>query len=408
MTDQAPLPLEGVRITDFSWIVAGPQATRICADLGAEVIKVENESHLDSIRLGLPQPDIEPSYNSSGFHSNLNRNKLSITANIHHPGGREVVERLIAVSDVVIENYSAGAFSRMGFDYERLRELRPDIIYVSLSGFGHLGRDASYVTWGPTAQAVSGCTQMSGLPDQDPAGWGYSYLDHSAGYYGSIAVLMALHHRARTGQGQHVDMAQIETGMVLCGVPMLDYQVNGRAYERVGNRSRYPAIAPHNTYRCEGDDRWIAIVAETQEQWTTLCDVLGLDCDDDPRFADNESRKQNEDALDATIDAATRGHDPVDLMLALQARGVPAGLCQRSDDKMERDPQLAARDFYPTATHPVLGEHRFEGYPVHFSNARWRLDGGAPLFGGDNHDVLTRLLGYSDDEVATLLAEAAI
>ncbi len=196
--------------------------------------------------------------------------------------------------------------------------------------------------------------------------------------------------------------------MVLCGVPILDYQVNGREYERVGNRSRYPAIAPHNTYRCAGDDRWIAIVAETEEQWSALCDVLDLDCALDPRFSGNDRRKRHEDVLDAAIDAATRNHDPVDLMRALQLRGVPAGLCQRSDDKMERDPQLAARDFYPTAVHPALGEHRFEGYPVQFSEARWRINGGAPLFGGDNHDVLPRLLGYSDTEVATLITEAAI
>lgn len=407
-----PLPLEGIRVCDFSWIVAGPTATRILADMGAEVVKVENESYLDSMRIGLQANPERPSVNGSGFHSNFNRNKLGITANIHHPKGREVVERLLSISDVVIENFSAGAFERMGFGWDRLVELNPRIIYVSLSGFGHLGRDNSYVTWGPTAQAVSGATQMSGLPDQPPAGWGFSYLDHTAGYYGAIAVLMALAHRRRTGEGQYVDMAQIETGAVLGGIPVLDKQINGRDYERIGNRSRYPEIAPHNTYRCRDDeltDRWVAIVADTDDAWRALSEELGAPAlADDARFASNADRIANQDALDAAITERTRTRDGTELMYALQARGVAAGLCQRSDDKMERDPQLAARGFYLMAPHDELGEHRYEGLPFAFRNARWRMDRGAPLLSQDTFDVLTRLLNYAPEEVAELQGEAAV
>ncbi len=407
--DQRPLPLEGIRVCDFSWIVAGPQATRILADLGAEVIKVENESYMDSMRIGLQQDPERRTVNGSGFHSNFNRNKLGITANLHRPGGREVVERLIAKSDVVVENYSAGAFARMGFPYERLEELRPGIIYVSLSGFGHVGRDASYVTWGPTAAAVSGATAMSGLPHHPPAGWGYSYLDHTAGFYGAIAVLMALYHRDRTGEGQHIDMAQVETGMVLGGVPMLDYQVNGRHYERVGNHSRWPAVAPHNIYRCAGDDRWIAIVAESDQQWRALCDVLDApELASDERFATSEARLAEQDALDAAIEEHTRRFEPHELMYALQQRGVPAGVCQTMEDRMERDPQLVDRGYYRAAPHGELGNHRFEGLPMRFSAVRWRMDRGAPLLGEDNERVLTGLLGYSAEELARLAAEAAI
>ncbi len=420
---ELPLPLDGVRVCDFSWIVAGPQATRILADLGADVIKVENESYLDSMRLGLQTNPAEPSYNASGFHSNFNRNKRGITANLHHPRGREAVERLLAESDAVIENFSAGAFARMGFSWERLREINPRLVYVSLSGFGHTGRDESYVTWGPTAQAVSGATQMSGMPDRPPAGWGYSYLDHTAGYYGAIAVLLGLRHRDRTGEGQHVDMAQIETGMVLTGVPVLDAQVNGRDYVRAGNRSRYPAIAPHGTYRCAEDNRasaemsdhdvtddnWLAIVAETEEQWTALCEVLDApDLASDDRFASNEARLANEDALDAAIAERTRQRDAFELMYALQGAGVPAGACQRYDDKLDRDPQHAAREFYRTAPHDVLGEHRYEGYPVTFSGARWRMDHGAPLVGEHTAEVLMDLLGFSSEELAEMIGEAAV
>ncbi len=400
-----PLPLEGIRVCDFSWIVAGPQATRILADLGAEVIKVENADHLDAVRRmpGQPGP------NRRGMHNNFNRNKLGITANLTHAGGRELVERLIGVSDLVVENYSPGAFARMGFPYERLRELRPDIVYLSISGYGHVGRDASYVTWGPTAQAVSGATAVSGLPDQPPAGWGYSYLDHTAGYYGAIAALMALYHRAQTGEGQHVDLSQVETGMLLAGVQMLDFQVNGRPSERIGNRSRWPAVAPHGIYPCAGEDRWIAIAVEDDVCWRALCAELGLPAlAADERFTTNEGRVAHEDALDAAIASCTPEREAHELMEALQSRGVAAGVVQTMEDRMERDPQLAARGFYPVAPHPELGDHRFEGVPLRFSKARWRLDRGAPLLGEHTREIATGLLGYSESEYETLVAEGAV
>ncbi len=410
---QKPLPLAGVRVCDFSWIVAGPQATRILADLGAQVIRVESEAHLDSMRVGAQLDSGPPSYNRSGFFSNFNRNKLGITANLDHPKGREVVERLIKVSDIIVENFSAFAFEHMGFSWQRLQELNPRIIYISLSGFGHVGRDASYVTWGPTAAAVSGVTFMSGLPDQPPAGWGYSYLDHTAGFYGAIAALLALHHREETGRGQYVDISQVETGTVLTGVPILDYQVNGRHFERIGNHSRWPAVAPHNTYRCADDldglDRWIAIAAESDGQWRALCDVIGCpELTFDPRFATNLARVANQEALDAGIAKRTRGYDAREVMYLLQARGVPAGVAQNARDKLEHDPQHRFRGFFPAAPHSELGEHRFEGLPMRFSDSRWEIRRGAPCLGEDTMEVLTSLLGFSSEEVVALMAEAAV
>ena len=395
MTNEKPLPLEGVRVADFTWIVAGPQATRVLGDLGAEVIKVENESYMDAVR-GAP-----------GLHHNFHRNKLSMTANLHHPRGREAVERLIAASDIVVENYSTGAFARMGFPYERLRELREDIIYISLSGYGQVGRDNQYSTWGPTAQGVSGTTAVSGLPGpHPPAGWGYSYLDHTGGYYGAIAALMALWHRDETGEGQHVDMSQVETGMILNGVPMLDYQVNGRHYERIGNRRRWPAVAPHGIYRAAGDDRWIAIAAEDDADWQAIRDVLGLD--DDPRFATNEGRVAAQDELDAMIEARTSTLAAEELSDRLVARNVAAGVCQTIEDRMEHDPQLKARGFYPAAEHLELGLHRVEGLPMQFSNARWDVRRGGPVIGQDTRYVLLDLLGYSESEVDEMTAELAV
>ena len=407
--DGRPLPLAGVRVVDFTWIVAGPQATRILADFGADVIKVENESHLDSVRMGGGRKDDEAArFNSSGLFNNLNRNKRSLTINLFHPRGRELLEELIAGADAVTENFSPGAFERMGFGWDRLRELNPDIIYMSLSGFGHLGRDSSYVTWGPTAQAISGLTYLSGLPDQPPAGWGYSYLDHSAGYYGAIALMLALRKRSREGGPLRVDLSQAETGMVMAGAQMLDAQVNNRPSKRSGNLLPYPEIAPHNTYRCAGEDRWIALAVETDEHWAALCDVLDADrLAADPRFGTNGGRVEAREELDAAIDALTRGWDTRELMYALQARGVPAGVAQTTEDKMELDPQLAARSFYPRADHPILGEHRFEALPFHLSRFGWRLSRGAPLLGEHNDDVLAEL-GCDEDEIARLREELAI
>lgn len=388
-------PLSGVRVCDFTWIVAGPQATRIFADLGAEVIKVENDSYLDAVR-GAP-----------GLHNNFNRNKLGITANLHHPRGREVVERLIASSDIVIENFSSGAFERMGFPYERLRELRRDIIYVSLSGFGQSGRDSSHVTWGPTAQGISGLTAMSGDSNLEPAGWGYSYLDHTAGFYAAISSLLALWHRKQTGEGRHIDMAQVETGIFLSGVELLNYQVNGAPYRRIGNRSR--DYAPHGIYPASSPDTWVAIAAESDIEWRAVC--MGIDAEgllSDERYSSLESRLANQDSLDNVIATKTRGFEASELVELLQRSGVRAAVCQTIEDRMENDPQLLARGFYPSAGHSELGSHRFEGFPTLFSGNRPGVQHGAPVVGEHTDYVLQELLDYTPDEIQLLRDEAAI
>ena len=406
--DERPRPLAGVRVVDFTWIVAGPQATRIVGDLGADVIRVENEGHLDSLRASAPLDDGTPDPNRSGMFNNFNRNKRGITANIYHPRTRELIEQLITGADAVTENFSPGAFARMGFSFERLRELNPNIIYLSLSGYGHYGRDSSYVTWGPTAQAVSGLTYLSGLPDQPPAGWGYSYLDHSAGYYGAIALLLALRRRERIEGAQRIDLSQVETGMVMCGVTMLDTQINGGESERIGNRSSYPAMAPHGAYRCAGDDRWITIAVESEAHWRELCDELGApELAGDERFANLEARLAAQDELDAAIEECTRRRDPRELMYALQARGVPAGLAQHTQDKMEHDEQLAARGFYRAAPSPYVGDRFYEGLPFLFHQLGWDVRRGGPGIGEHIDEVLTEL-GCTPAEIAQLRAEAAV
>ncbi len=412
--DPTRLPLTGVRVVDFSWIVAGPQATRILADFGADVIRVEYAGRVDSIRIGLIQPGTPAgSLNGSGFFNNLNRNKRSITLNMNDPAGLETIRTLLAVSDVVVENYSAGVMEAKGLSYEAMAAVNPAIIYLSLSGFGHAGRDRENITWGPTAQAVSGLTFMSGLPEEPSAGWGYSYLDHTAGYYGALAVLQALYHRQRTGQGQYVDISQIETGMVLAGPQILDRSVNDRTYRRhgnpPGNHASYPAVAPHNTYPCKGEDRWIAIAVESEAQWDKLLAVMGSpEWAQGPRFDLNAGRLAHQEELDRRIGEWTAGWDAFDLMLSLQKAGVPAGVVQTIADRMERDPQLAHRGFYPEADHTELGRHRFEGVPFTMSRSVWQVARGAPLLGEHNAAVLGDLLGMPEERTLELTLEASI
>lgn len=414
--------LSGVRVLDFSWIVAGPTCTTILAEFGAEVIKVESRDVRDMVR-GAPAAGAPPGPNSSGMFNNLNRNKLGLSLNVVHPKGFELIQHLVSISDVVVENFSAGTLAdKWNLGYEEQRKLRPDIIYCSLSGFGHTGRSRDNTTWGPIAQALSGLTFMSGLPDQEPAGWGFSYMDQTAGFEAAIAVLMALHHRNRTGQGQWIDMSQVEGGIVLTGSAILDFTVNGRRYRRPGNppanHADHPRVAPHNAYRCAGevvvgdgrkDGRWCAIACYTEDQWRALCRVMaqpGLAADS--RFATNLDRLKHQDQLDALIDSWTRDKDARQLMHTLQAAGVPAGMVQNARDKVEDDPHLKARNFIVEADHPVLGTRKFEGIPIHLSETPGKVWRGAPLLGEHSSQVLQELLGLDDSAVAGLEAEGVI
>jgi crotonobetainyl-CoA:carnitine CoA-transferase CaiB-like acyl-CoA transferase len=290
-----------------------------------------------------------------------------------------------------------------GLDYAQLRELREDIIYCSISGFGHTGRDRDNTTWGPTAQALSGITAMSGLPGLPPAGFGYSYLDHTAGYYAANAIMMALHHRNRTGEGQHIDISQVETGMALTGPAVLDYTVNGRSWLRdgmpPGNRAWEPAVAPHNTYRCRGDDRWVAIAVGTDGEWQALGRALGAPpWAIDPRLASNAGRLTHQDEIDAHIAAWTADRDAYEVMGALQAAGVPAGVCQHASDRFERDPQLRARRWWRTVPHPEAGDLDGDGVTPRLDRTPGAVRAAAPVLGADTYDVMRHVVGLTEAE----------
>jgi crotonobetainyl-CoA:carnitine CoA-transferase CaiB-like acyl-CoA transferase len=428
------MALAGVRILDFTRLGFGSQATLICGCLGAEVIRVESTSRPDPIRVMppyVPEPGQHgeafgaatlanatraPSPNRGGIFYKYNTGgKRSITVDARHPKGLALLRDLVRVSDVVTESFAAGTLERWGLGYEEQRAVRPDVVYVSMCGFGHAGPDTAHVTMGPTAQALTGLTFMVGLPDRPPAGWSFSYLDHVGGYLGALAVLAGLHHRARTGEGQHLDVSQLEPATALSGAILLDALVNGRPSRRPGfpTGNRRSASAPGGAYRCAGEDRWIAISCRTEEHWRALVEAMGKPAwAADPRFATFASRREHPDELDSQLERFTSGFDRYELMDTLQHAGVPAGVVQDAPDRLERDPQLRARGHFTMLGNDEVDPLPLEGVPFHMAATPPHTGGiahrGPPTLGQDTDAVLRELLALGDDELDALHGEGVL
>jgi crotonobetainyl-CoA:carnitine CoA-transferase CaiB-like acyl-CoA transferase len=416
-------PLAGIRVCDFCWMGVGSVATRLLGDFGAEVIKIETRTRLDLPRrlpiykgedrrtFGEEDPDPDP--DKGGLFNNYCRNKLGVTIDLRQDRGRELAERLIARCSVVTENFAPGVMERWGFTYERLRELRPDVIYARMSGYGHSGPYGDYRSYGPVVQAVSGLSHISGLPGREPSGWGLSYMDNMAAYYASSALLMAILHREQTGEGTEIDVSAVEVGVHLVGPLLLDVAVNGRSTRRpdfpLGNRIEHPEAAPHGVYPSRGDDRWVAIAVLDDRQWASLVAVLGHPAwATDPALATAAGRHAAQDALDGYLAAWTATQDRHELMALLQRAGVPAGAVQDARDVNERDPQAAAHGLFFELDHPVIGRARFEGLPFQassFAPDHWRS---APLLGEDNDYVFREVCELDDDEWDELVAAGVI
>jgi crotonobetainyl-CoA:carnitine CoA-transferase CaiB-like acyl-CoA transferase len=427
-----PFALSDVRVIDLSWMLASAGAGRFLSAMGAEVIKVEHASRPDGMRFSqggcpaggrserdaatqaLDTPEFNGDLNRGGSFMEINSGKMGLSLNLKHPSGRAILEDLIRGADMIVEGFSPGTMIRMGLSYERLKELNPSIIYVQQSGFGEVGVYGRARAYGPTAQAVSGISEMSGLCDPfPPAGIGYSYLDWFGAYNMALAMLSALYRRNVTGEGCHIDASQSETGLYLTGTSILDYTVNGRRWSRYGNHSPYKAAAPHGAYRTSGADRWIAIGAFTEEQWISLVETLGKpDWVSDERFGTLSGRLRNQAALDELVDQATQAWDGVKLMQSLQDVGVPAGICQTAQDRYETDPQLTHLNWlvelpqseigtWPVKEHPT----RFSETPTHIGG---RLNRSGPNYGEDTDYVLGDLLNLSKSEIAELREIVAI
>lgn len=414
-------PLAGVRVADFCWMGVGACATRLLADFGAEVIRIEDKNRLDMPRR-LPvykgevraygEEDANPDPNKGGIFNNYNRNKLGVTINMRTEAGKAYAHRLIASSSVVTENFAPGVMERWGLTYDKLEELSPNVIFARMSGYGHSGPHAEYKSYGPVVQAVCGLSKISGLPGTEPSGWGYSYMDNEAAFFNATALLTAIYQRNASGKGTEIDVSAIELGVNLLGPMLLDVTVNNRRTRDrtfpIGNRLEHPNAAPHGVYPCAGEDRWIAITVFDETEWSALKGAMGSPAwADDAKFASQQSRFENQGALDKAIGNWTRDHDRFDLMHKLQAVGVRAGAVQNAEDLNETDPQIAHRGVFFELDHPVIGEARFEGTPIQFSETvqeNWRS---APLLGEDTEYVSRELLGMSEDEYQQLIEEGA-
>jgi crotonobetainyl-CoA:carnitine CoA-transferase CaiB-like acyl-CoA transferase len=402
------MPLDGIRVLDFTWVISGPQCTQILADFGAEVIKAEWPHHLDGLRYRVQAPGADPaSPEGSGLWNNLNRNKRSITLNMRHPDGAGIALDLVEHCDVVVENFSPGVLDSWGLSWPAMRERNPRLVYLGMSGFGRGGPSQDYVVFAPVMHALSGLHAMTGEPGREPAGLGFSYGDHVAGYFGALAVIAALAERDATGQGVQLDLGQVEASLALTGTAILDAQASQRRYVAAGNVPAGTNDAPAGLYRCAGADDWCAISVRDDTQWAALAGVLGADdLMRDPRFATQVVRAAHRELLDARLSAWTASRTRTEVAAALTAAGVPCTPMATATDALG-DERLRAHGYFQAADHPLLGEREFQLGPV-ASAAGPRLRKSAPLVGEANEYVYGELLGLSAAAISALREDVVI
>src|SRR5690348_12212811 len=378
--------LAGIRVVDFSWVRAGPWATRWLGAFGAEIVKIEwPENERGRLPSTTTPQHLEANLNTSGNFNDTNVNKKSLSLNVRTAKGLDIIKRLIAVSDIVIENFSSRVLRNWGLGYDEQRRIKPDIVYVSMSGYGHTGRHHHYTTFGPVAQAVSGLTYLSGVPDQPPAGWGWSYMDDTGGMYGAMCAMTGLYHRNMTGKGQHIDLSQMVSSVPLVGPALLDFTANGRGSRRAGfppgnrahwpgtplvNNYRGPTVAPHNAYRTNpgGYNDWCVIVCHSDEEWRRLVRVVDM-----PEWAGAEKfttltgRLADQAAVEEQIEAWTAGRGKYEVTERCQAAGVRAMPVQSAEDRVEHHPQLRHREMFQEIDHPALGRYKVQNPPFKMS-----------------------------------------
>jgi len=399
-------PLSGIRVADFTWVWAGPFCTLQLAHMGAEVIRVESMRRICVTRMLPPWPGGQPAINRSGYFNQYNQGKRSITLDLSKPEAVEVAKKLVAISDVAAENFAAGVVERLGLSHEVLRQVRPELIMISMSGYGQTGPESQYVSYGPAQVPLSGLSSLTGYAGWPPMHAGMSYGDPNAGLHAAFAVLAALLYRERTGQGQYIDMSQWESSMAVLAEGIMEYTMNRTQPPR--NGSRIPGMAPHGVFPCSGEDRWVSIACGSDEEWRALCAVMGSpELADDPPFRTLADRKANEDELERIISGWTSTLDPFEATARLQAAGV-AAFPPLMNRELAEDPHLNARGFFIEKEHPEVGVMKHAGIPWRMSETPCEVWRSAPTMGQDNQYVFGELLGLSSQHIADLVQRQII
>ncbi len=400
------LPLEGLRIVDFTVYWAGPLPTAIMADLGAEVIKVEAPRRIDPFRVLAVPGDPQKVYELCPPFNATNRNKLGITLDLDSDEGLALFKALVARSDAVVQNFSPRVMPQFGLEYEKLREINPAIVVTSVSGFGQAGPWRDYVSFAAIGEALSGVSILTGYTNEGALIHGVGVSDPYAGFMAAFATLAAVLNARETGRGQHVDVTQLESTIQFLADAFMDFSLNGRA--RTRNTNDDPSRAPHGCFPAHGDDAWITISVGSKEQWQALVDVMGRPAwAADERFATPLMRHRNRKCLNELVAEWTRRHDRWELTRELQARGVPAAPVLSPSEQL-KDPQLAATKFFQHVDHKYAGRHPYPSFPVRLDGAYPAIRKVGPTLGEDNHDVLTRVLGLDEAEIARLEARGVI
>jgi crotonobetainyl-CoA:carnitine CoA-transferase CaiB-like acyl-CoA transferase len=380
--------LQQIRVLDLTRIVAGPYTTRILADFGAEVIKIQTSRLAHRI-----ESDATP------YFCAWNRNKKSITLNLDHPAARELFLKLVRISDIVVENFSPRVMANWDLNYENLKKTNTQLIMLSMSGMGQSGPWQDYIAYGPTVQALGGLTYLTAYDPNEPMGLGYAYADMVAGLYGAIGVLAALEYRDQTGQGQHIDLSEYEAVCTTLGPALMDAGIHPNEIVATGNDDSEVPAAPYGCYRCSGEDRWCVVAIFSENQWQRFCSVLGNPAwAQSANFSSLPKRKKYSAELNHHIGRWTAGQTAEHAVERLQQAGVPAGVVQNAAD-LAQDRQLLSDGFFAALDHPVLGELKAETYPFKLQGgqpASWKA---SPLLGEDNQYVYGQLLGLSATQI---------
>jgi crotonobetainyl-CoA:carnitine CoA-transferase CaiB-like acyl-CoA transferase len=394
--------LDGLRVVDFSWALAGPWAGRLLAREGAEVIRVESGVRLDMLRQMAPEPEL------AGAFINANAGKLGFCVDLKDPDGVELARQLAASADVVLDNFRPGVMERLGLDQESLAKRNPRIITASMPAQGESGPHREFVSYGPGLHALAGFTYMTGYPDGPPTAICTGFVDQLAAAHAAAAILAEVRRRDLTGEGRHVELSQFEAAVGMLGSAVLEHFADGVTRTRQGNAD--DNFAPHGIYRCRGEDAWVAIAVDRDSRWPPLARAIGADAlADDPGLASAAGRRARAAEIDAAIEAWCAGRDAEAAAVQLQAAGVPAGKFQTVGDLLEHDPHLRERGFYERANHPRIGEVWLDGGAFEIEGEAGDLHGRAgPLLGQHTRELARDLLGLDDERIDALAAAGTI